>query len=78
MPVKSGKAPPVSWLNSNQQEIREELQYSYEDIAHIEEWTKVRSSHTLACATDDADCDIAPRRDHMAQPGNLLHGPQGG
>ncbi|GAB7350973.1 hypothetical protein MBLNU459_g1470t1 [Dothideomycetes sp. NU459] len=35
MPLEKGKAPSPSWLNSNKQEIREDLSYSNEDIAHI-------------------------------------------
>lgn len=40
MPLKSGKVPSVSWLNSNQQEIRDDLVYSKEDLNHVEEWVK--------------------------------------
>lgn len=42
MPVTSGKAPEPNMLNSNQQEVREDLVYSKEDLNHIEEWVKVR------------------------------------
>lgn len=41
MPVESGKAPQPSFLSSNAQEVREDLQYSKEDLLHIEEWVKV-------------------------------------
>ena len=53
MPVESGKAPEPSMLNSNQQAVREDLQYSNEDIAHVEEWTKVKLTPTLTrlCTT---------------------------
>lgn len=44
MPVESGKAPQPNMINSNQQEVREDLPYSNEDIAHVEEWVKVRST----------------------------------
>jgi alcohol oxidase len=44
MPVKAGKAPEPSMLNSNQQEVREDLQYSEEDLHHVEEWVKVSCS----------------------------------
>lgn len=43
MPVESGQAPQPNMINSNQQEVREDLPYSNEDIAHVEEWVKVRS-----------------------------------
>ena len=41
MPLESGKAPQVSFLSSNKQDIREDLVYSNEDIEHVIEWTKV-------------------------------------
>jgi alcohol oxidase len=41
MPVEAGKAPQTSFLNSNQQPLYEELDYSNEDIKAVEEWVKV-------------------------------------
>ena len=41
MPLEAGKAPQVSFLSSNKQDIREDLVYSNEDIEHVIEWTKV-------------------------------------
>jgi alcohol oxidase len=41
MPVEAGKPPQPSMLNSNSQNLREELPYSNTDIEHIIEWTKV-------------------------------------
>jgi len=32
MPLKPGKAPEVNWLNSNQQTLYHDLDYSEEDI----------------------------------------------
>lgn len=32
MPLKPGKAPDVNWLNSNQQTLYHDLDYSEEDI----------------------------------------------
>lgn len=32
MPLKPGKAPDVNWLNSNQQDVYEDLDYSTKDI----------------------------------------------
>jgi len=43
MPLESGKKPEISWLNSNQQAVREDLEYSKEDLLAIEEWVKVRA-----------------------------------
>jgi alcohol oxidase len=42
-PVKAGKAPQPSFLNSNQQPLHEELEYKKEDILAIEEWVKVNT-----------------------------------
>lgn len=44
MPVDAGKAPEPNILNSNSQAVREDLQYSEEDLRHIEEWVKVSAS----------------------------------
>lgn len=40
MPLKPGKAPEASFLNSNQHYVQEDLKYTNEDIKHIEDWTK--------------------------------------
>jgi alcohol oxidase len=40
MPVDSGKPAKPSMLNSNSQNVYEDLQYSRKDIEHIEEWVK--------------------------------------
>jgi alcohol oxidase len=40
MPVDSGRPPKVNLLNSNSQNVYEDLKYSKEDIEHIEEWVK--------------------------------------
>jgi alcohol oxidase len=47
MPVKPGKAPEISMLNSNSQEVREDLEYTNEDIDHVIEWVKVSSCHLV-------------------------------
>ena len=36
----AGNAPETSFLNSNQQSVRDELQYSKADLQAIEEWVK--------------------------------------
>ncbi|KAK3708989.1 Alternative oxidase, mitochondrial precursor [Vermiconidia calcicola] len=38
--MDEGKPPQTSWLNSNQTSIRDELQYSKEDLLAVEEWVK--------------------------------------
>lgn len=40
MPVEKGRAPEPNFLNSNSQHIQEDLQYSNQDIKHIEDWVK--------------------------------------
>ena len=39
-PVKKGRAPEPNFLSSNCQEVMDDLQYTTEDIQHIENWTK--------------------------------------
>lgn len=39
-PLQPGKSAEPSHLNSNQVQARDEIQYSKEDIAHIEKWGK--------------------------------------
>jgi len=58
MPVTSGKPPKPSMLNSNQQEIREDLPYSKTDIEHIIEWTK---RHVETTWHSLGTCSMAPR-----------------
>ena len=45
MPVEKGRAPEPSFLNSNSQDVLEDLKYSKEDIKHIEDWTKRKCMH---------------------------------
>lgn len=52
MPLQKGKAPSPSFINSNCQDVLEDLQYSTEDIKHIENWTKRTSSHHIATIYD--------------------------
>lgn len=46
-PVKKGRAAQPNFLNSNSQEVLEDLQYSNEDIKHIENWTKRMSNFSF-------------------------------
>jgi len=43
MPVKAGRTPKPSFLNSNSQYVQEDLKYTKEDIKHIEDWVKRES-----------------------------------
>lgn len=58
MPVESGKAPQPSMLNSNKQEIREDLPYSKEDLLAIEEWVKRHCETTWHSL---GTCSMAPK-----------------
>lgn len=58
MPLESGKAPEVSFLNSNQQSVRQDLPYSTEDIKHVEEWVK---RHVETTWHSLGTCSMAPR-----------------
>ena len=40
MPIEKGRAAKPNFLSSSCQDIQEDLQYSTEDIKHIEDWTK--------------------------------------
>jgi alcohol oxidase len=40
MPLKPGKAPSPSFLNSNSQHVLEDLHYTNEDIQHVINWVK--------------------------------------
>lgn len=78
MPVDSGKPPQPSMLNSNQQAVRDDLQYSKEDLLAIEEWVKVILSLLMVISALVANQGTAPCRDDLALSGNLLHGSKGG
>jgi alcohol oxidase len=51
MPIEKGKAPSPSFLNSNSQHVLEDLQYTTEDIKHVENWTKRTSLPHAPIAT---------------------------
>ncbi|KAI9686789.1 MAG: Alternative oxidase, mitochondrial precursor [Bathelium mastoideum] len=53
-----GKAPSVSFLNSNQQTVREDLQYTREDLLAIEEWVK---RHVETTWHSLGTCSMAPK-----------------
>jgi alcohol oxidase len=53
MPMEPGKAPKPSWLNSNAQHVLEDLQYTKEDIKHVEDWVKRTSPPFQTHRTDN-------------------------
>ncbi|TKA21825.1 Alcohol oxidase 1 [Salinomyces thailandicus] len=58
MPVQSGKPPQPSMLNSNQQEVRDDLQYSKADLEALVEWTK---RHVETTWHSLGTCSMAPK-----------------
>jgi len=58
MPLEAGRAPKPNMLNSNAQHVREDLKYTAEDIAHIEEWVK---RHVETTWHSLGTCSMAPK-----------------
>ncbi|CZS97449.1 probable alcohol oxidase [Rhynchosporium graminicola] len=58
MPVESGKPSQPNLLNSNSQSVYEDLKYSKEDIAHVEEWVK---RHVETTWHSLGTCSMAPK-----------------
>jgi len=58
VPNPKGKDPTTTYLNSNQREIREELQYSTADVEAIEEWVK---RHVETTWHSLGTCSMAPK-----------------
>jgi alcohol oxidase len=58
MPVEEGKPPKISYLNSNQRHLHEDLKYNKKDIEHIEEWVK---RHVETTWHSLGTCSMAPR-----------------
>ncbi|KAH9807360.1 Glucose-methanol-choline (GMC) oxidoreductase [Teratosphaeria destructans] len=56
--LKPGKPAEPSMLNSNSQDVREDLQYSDEDLYHIEEWVK---RHVETTWHSLGTCSMAPK-----------------
>jgi alcohol oxidase len=69
MPVKSGKAPQPSWLNSNQQEIQHDLEYSEKDLKDIEEWVK---RHVETTWHSLGTCSMAPKEGNSVVKGGVV------
>jgi hypothetical protein len=75
MPVTKGRTPEPSFLNSSQHYVQEDLQYSNEDIKHIEDWTKRMSFPLANYIMFLLSLTLRrPRRDHLALPRHLLNG----
>jgi len=58
MPLEAGRAPKANMLNSNSQHVREDLKYTAEDIAHVEEWVK---RHVETTWHSLGTCSMAPK-----------------
>lgn len=57
-PIQKERDPQTTYLNSSQREIREDLKYSTEDIAAIEEWVK---RHVETTWHSLGTCSMAPK-----------------
>ncbi|CAL3966497.1 unnamed protein product [Diplocarpon coronariae] len=58
MPVEAGKPSQPNLLNSNSQSVYEDLKYSKQDIAHVEEWVK---RHVETTWHSLGTCSMAPK-----------------
>ena len=58
MPLESGGAPKPNFLNSNQQTIYEDLEYSKQDVEKIEDWVK---RHVETTWHSLGTCSMAPK-----------------
>ncbi len=58
MPVEAGKPPEPNILSSSAKDTREELEYTSEDIAHIEKWVKRHCETTWHSL---GTCSMAPK-----------------
>ncbi|KAI3394184.1 hypothetical protein diail_3139 [Diaporthe ilicicola] len=78
--TKAEKEPMVNYLNSNQKEVREELQYTSKDIEAIEEWVK---RHVESTWHSLGTCSMAPKEGNSIVKHGVLderlnvHGVQG-
>ncbi|KAL2014017.1 hypothetical protein VTN00DRAFT_1542 [Thermoascus crustaceus] len=57
-PLEPGEAPNAAYLNSNRQEVRKPIKYSYRDIEHIEKWVQRHVETTWHCL---GTCSMAPK-----------------
>jgi alcohol oxidase len=58
LPLDPAKPPKASFLNSNQRDIHDDLQYEKRDIEHIEEWVK---RHVETTWHSLGTCSMAPK-----------------
>jgi alcohol oxidase len=58
MPVEAGKPPEPNILSSCAKDTREELEYTSEDIAHIEKWVQRHCETTWHSL---GTCSMAPK-----------------
>ncbi|KAJ5463655.1 Glucose-methanol-choline oxidoreductase [Penicillium sp. IBT 31633x] len=64
-PLETGKQPKASILSSNRHESRPTLEYSDEDIQHIEKWVQRHVETTWHCL---GTCSMAPREGNSIAP----------
>lgn len=65
VPVEPGRAAKPNLLSSHQRDVRDDLKYSKEDIAHVEEWVK---RHVETTWHSLGTCSMAPREGSKIAP----------
>lgn len=58
MPLKPGKKSEPNWLSSHQQDLHDDLEYTEQDIEHVQEWVK---RHVETTWHSLGTCSMAPR-----------------
>lgn len=58
MPLQSGRPPAPNFLSNSHQEVREDLEYTKQDVEHIEEWVK---RHVETTWHSLGTCSMAPK-----------------
>lgn len=80
VPLKPGKPAAATFLNSHRQDIHDDLEYSKEDIAQVEEWVK---RHVETTWHSLGTCSMAPKEGNSIVKHGVLderlnvHGVQG-
>ena len=80
MPLQPGRSAAPNILSNHQHDVREDLKYTKEDVAHIEEWVK---RHVETTWHSLGTCSMAPKEGNSVVKHGVLddrlnvHGVQG-
>ena len=69
IPLKPGKPRSVNWLNSNKQDVYEDIEYNNSDIEAIVEWVKRHCETTWHSL---GTCSMAPKEGNKATKHGVL------